>query len=352
MQYRNQFNLVADSLPHYLNADDNDYLWLPAGKFGLDTASELTSHQSAASVVAFDWNEPAALLNTEMEVDSFQTALFVGRQPLLSGNSLDNAIALFRQLLSVTNDPLQACLFKEDLAVLLTADAQSALALARLDEIQEECPYLVNRPRYIDTRVEALKNQLDVLVADGRYPAAESLATSLLQYRPENTKALDTLTEYNLLDLWATGQAEVDERNSPEPVRVAEFTMPTEGSAREVMLIHPPASVTYRLELPDTQTMLRSRVALAPRSWAWGGDGATFIVQIEPTDESSDTQYWTHVGNEDQDHVWHIVEIPLDEYAGKEVTITLNTNAGPAGDATGDWAGWATPRILRTAPYS
>jgi len=197
-----------------------------------------------------------------------------------------------------------------------------------------------------------LRDQLDVVLGDGKNLEAEGVAAGLLEYRPENAKALDIFTEYNLLNLWAAGQAEVQQRNSPEPVRVTHFTMPREGDAREVILIHPPASIAYRLKLPESPTVLRSRVALAPKSWAWGGDGVTFVVQIESAGGLHDERFEIQVGNEEQDHVWHIVEIPLGDYAGQEVTLTLKTSAGPAGDATGDWAGWETPRILRMSPDS
>jgi hypothetical protein len=42
------------------------------------------------------------------------------------------------------------------------------------------------------------------------------------------------------------------------------------------------------------------------------------------------------------------VALPLDEFAGQTVTFTLATKAGPAGDGTGDWAGWDAPRIVQT----
>jgi hypothetical protein len=350
MNYRNQFNLVSASLPYYLNDDDSDYLWLPAGQFGLDEASALVGHQGGASVVAFDWNRPAALSGSTMDIQPFQTALFVGRQPSRSASSLDNTIALYEELLAVVAEIDQACLFKEDLAFLLLADGQTDSASARLDQIQEECPNLVDQTRFMSARVGALREKLDNALADGSDQEAESTALELLQYRPGYVKALDTLTAFNLLQQWSIGEADVDEKHSPEPVRAMQFTMPREGDAREVLLIHPPASVTYRLTLPEGKPVLRTRLALAPRSWSWGGDGATFVAFIEPVEGSPQEILRRHVNNEAQDHVWHVVIVSLEEYAGEDVRLTLTTEAGPSGDAAGDWAGWETPRILRLQP--
>ncbi len=350
MNYRNQFNLVAASLPYYLNDAEGDYLWLPAGRFSLDQALDLASRQGSVSVIAFDWDEPAALLNSDLEVDQFQTALYVGRQSLESGSSLDKTIALFRELIAVVRDPLQACMFAEDMAVLLLADGQPEPALSELDRIEADCPTLTVRSRFVSTHIEALAKQLDVLLATGRHSEAERLAVQLLEYRPEHIKALEVLTVFDLLHLFSAGQARVDEQYSPEPVQATSFTMPGEGEGREVILIHPPSSVTYRLTLPEGKPLLRTRLALAPESWPWGGDGATFIVRIQPVDGSPQELERIHIGNSQPEHVWHVVELPLDDYSGQEVILSLATEAGPAGDATGDWAGWETPRILRRAP--
>jgi hypothetical protein len=36
----------------------------------------------------------------------------------------------------------------------------------------------------------------------------------------------------------------------------------------------------------------------------------------------------------------------MEQYAGQTITLTLVTDPGPAGDTTGDWAGWDSPRIV------
>ena len=46
------------------------------------------------------------------------------------------------------------------------------------------------------------------------------------------------------------------------------------------------------------------------------------------------------------DRAWHDVEVPLRQYAGQTITLTLETDPGPKGDTTGDWAGWESPRVV------
>jgi hypothetical protein len=98
--------------------------------------------------------------------------------------------------------------------------------------------------------------------------------------------------------------------------------------------------------LPDGPVTYSSRVALAPDSWSWGGDGVTFVLKIETESGGEMEVYRQHVGNDPEDREWHEVNVPLKEYSGQDVKITLATEVGPAGDGTGDWAGWERPRIM------
>ena len=43
-------------------------------------------------------------------------------------------------------------------------------------------------------------------------------------------------------------------------------------------------------------------------------------------------------------------EVSLAAYAGQRVRLTLRTESGPAGDVTGDWAGWERPRLIWQIP--
>ena len=75
----------------------------------------------------------------------------------------------------------------------------------------------------------------------------------------------------------------------------------------------------------------------------------TFVVEAQPAGGVARELYRQHVGNDAADRRWHAVTLPLDDFAGQTVTFTLATEVGPAGDGTGDWAGWDSPRIVRLA---
>jgi hypothetical protein len=42
--------------------------------------------------------------------------------------------------------------------------------------------------------------------------------------------------------------------------------------------------------------------------------------------------------------------VSLADYAGQAVNLTLTTEVGPAGNGTGDWAGWGNPRLIWEVP--
>ena len=81
-------------------------------------------------------------------------------------------------------------------------------------------------------------------------------------------------------------------------------------------------------------------------TWNWGGDGSRFILRVEPESGDQVTVFDQYVSNQPPDRKWHDVDIPLDRFAGQTVTLTLQTDPGPQGDTTGDWAGWDSPRIV------
>ncbi len=101
------------------------------------------------------------------------------------------------------------------------------------------------------------------------------------------------------------------------------------------------------VDLPPEPAALRFRVALDPQSWEWGGDGVTFVVTAQGGGEPAQELYRRHLGRDAAGRGWHAAEVSLAEWAGRAVTITLSTEAGPAGDGTADWAGWDSPRIVR-----
>jgi hypothetical protein len=122
--------------------------------------------------------------------------------------------------------------------------------------------------------------------------------------------------------------------------------MPNTGDTGEALFIHPPATAAFEIALPETPVIFSSRIALAPESWAWGGDGVTFVLGLETAAGQSTELFRQHIENTPPNQTWHDVSVSLAQYAGQTITLTLTTENGPAGDGTGDWAGWETPRLL------
>jgi hypothetical protein len=72
----------------------------------------------------------------------------------------------------------------------------------------------------------------------------------------------------------------------------------------------------------------------------------TFVLRLETAEGQTAELLRQHIGNTPADQTWHEVSVSLADYAGQQVTLILTTEEGPAGDGTGDWAGWETPRLL------
>jgi len=168
----------------------------------------------------------------------------------------------------------------------------------------------------------------------------------LLRLDIREPSALPVLAVTDLLQMFEAGDAQVSENQVPEPVEVRRFTMPQNGDWSDVLFMHSGASVSWQVALPEEPTALSFRAAMDPNSWDWGGDGGTFVVQIETDTGSPQELYRRHVTNEDSDRRWRNELVSLAEYAGQKVTLTLLTEPGPRMDFTGDWAGWGQPLIV------
>lgn len=121
--------------------------------------------------------------------------------------------------------------------------------------------------------------------------------------------------------------------------RVGEVRMPA-------IFMHPPyrtgagysfaaASVT----LPEGKPKLE--FALGFREGSTSADGCLFKVVVIDGDESKEVfaeQYATL-------DAWAHREVDLSAFAGKQATIKLITDAGPANNTTSDWACWGRPRV-------
>ncbi len=178
-----------------------------------------------------------------------------------------------------------------------------------------------------------------------------------------NPAKRDLLTIYQVADLIARfPQAQIQQPPQPlcetkpgedpslcQYVSVTQFTMPQNGDTRPVLVIHPPAQVSYQVQLPNRPTFLWVSLAMDPITWGWGGDGATFVLTIDDgTGPAVILQ--RHVSNEPPDQRWHDVAVDLSRWRGRSVTLTFGTQPGPANNYVGDRAGWGMMWIMRGEP--
>ncbi len=160
--------------------------------------------------------------------------------------------------------------------------------------------------------------------------------------RHNELRLLDAVT---VSDLVAELPQAVVEAPSDPPVEVLIYTLPSEAGYPAIRLA-PEGRLIYTLDLPPAPVCLRLDVAMYPDSWAWGGDGAAFIVEAA-IDDQREVLLDTYISNATEDRHWHAHLIDLSPYGGRTLQLILRTGPGPAGDFTGDWAGWGMPRIVR-----
>ena len=107
--------------------------------------------------------------------------------------------------------------------------------------------------------------------------------------------------------------------------------------------------VSYNTMIPINSSLTFS-IGMDERTWSSDkGDGVLFEIYININDTKSDyTIFSKYIDpkNNVSDRKWHDFEIPLNNYAGENVTISFVTSPGPKNDCAYDWAYWGEPRII------
>jgi hypothetical protein len=119
------------------------------------------------------------------------------------------------------------------------------------------------------------------------------------------------------------------------------------GVLSKAIFAHPPIRLTWRVAVPTGRSVLRTAVALRPYVWEGRSDGVIFNIAIE--DGTSTVAAYSKLvdpAHRFEDRAWITVEVDLSSYAGRSVSVTLETTPGPSGDSSFDWAMWAHPRII------
>lgn len=352
LNYRQGLNLVNASLPYYLDRSSSENIYLFGNDLDAKDLEPLREVENEVWAVVFDWNSPTSLLKAapDLEITPFQTALFVVAQTDQTGSSLERLEALYDRLIPLVSEPEQRCLLYQDRAVVLMTARKWEKVAEAVAQLRGPCQEVVDDSRFQAIEQALLLEKLNMAVENGDTAEATSLAIRILAFDRKSSPALAVLTAEALADLVTQGLADIEDQDSPESVRLERFSMPQDGDWGDVLLLHPPASITFDLTLPDEPVTFHTRIAMAPESWGWGGDGATFILRIQFAGEATQELFRQHIYNTKPDQRWHAVNIPLAKYAGQHVRLTLVTENGPSGDGTGDWAGWETPRLMWSVP--
>ena len=161
--------------------------------------------------------------------------------------------------------------------------------------------------------------------------------------RQNTPDLLDAVTRIDLIQDFET--ASIEQTTDPPP-EILPFAIPGEESL-DTILLPPSSKLTYSITVPAAPACFRVDLAMYPDSWAWGGDGARFLVIVATNEGSSDVLLDSYLPNTPEHQHWHPYLLDLSPYAGQTIRLSLETDPGPAGDFTGDWAGWGLPRIVQ-----
>ena len=352
LSHANGFNPAHFALPYYLEQNGNPVQQLLYEDFEVSKLQSLPDTGNNVYLVLSNWTTPTQFEDPALEVNPFSYFLFVVEDTEQSGPVIDRLIHLYEQTLTITNQLLASCLLYSDLAALETAAGRYLAANDWLEAARTACadiPEQVSSGVRGDTK-EALFNgllsELETANLNNNVEEARSLATLLLTFDPKHPTALETLTAVNLQQQFQQGLAVIEQNQAPELVSIRPFIMPNSGDNGDVLFIHPPSTAAFEVTLPESPVIFSSRIALAPESWEWGGDGVTFVLHLETAAGQSIELFRQHIENNPANQTWHNIAISLAEYAGQTITLILTTEEGPAGNGIGDWAGWETPRLL------
>jgi hypothetical protein len=347
------FNQVSATLPFYLEQKSSDFTLVPANYLD-SNAVEMLLH-SDANVWAVIFNRVVPIHFNEssgIQAEPFQGSLYLLEKPDQPGETFDEVIKLYEQLIPLTASPLPQCLLKKDLALLYITKQDLLSAKHWFEDAQTQCsakiPARYGGQEFVLSIYPPLIEQYE---AQGQKDEALQVAKELFQIDSKNESALNTLAIFDVLEAFKNDALQLSDAQAAMPVHIEQFAIPPNSEGVDVLLTHPPASVSFEVELPEEPALFYGRAAMHPESWHWGGNGSVFVVQIQTEDTPLTEIYRQHVSNDENDRKWHEVRIPLQQYAGQTVTFTLLTEPGPNVDFSGDWAGWESPLIMRDVPY-
>lgn len=346
------YNIARDGLVYYLGAEGKDLHILKGSNLApVDTAG-LESEDGDVFAVVMYWDDGEPLNGPDVEVHSYQEGIYLVEYPQAQGSALQKVAGVYERLLPLAEPDVVRCLMMQDLVTINLNLAREIVAGELLVDLLDACPQPpVPRLSHLREGAEqATRQALDRRLAQASESGTEReerLVTSvLLALEGNEDQAQEAITLYDLTEM-VNSEATRINTQAPEPVDVFSYKMPYESEdSLPALLLHPPAEISFQLELPPEPVALDTHVGMFADSWEWGGDGSTFVVYLTDAEGNTNEVWRKHVSNEPADRYWHPLEISLSEYGGQTVTLTLETEPGPQGSETGDWALWRWPRIV------
>lgn len=343
-------NFVGDSLSYYLDKDSKQFHLIEATRILPKDIDELNLNANRANniwgVVSY-WGG-SDFEKQNLKVEAHKGSHYLIQDPSFEGSNLERILNIYDRSLPLAETPFPHCVIEQDVAMFYQKMGQFDSASRILDSARGECPEISSI--FLNSRLsnmlnlEHLYREFEVAKSSGSVEEIRELAAAIQPNYPQDEELQAYLKIFDLLDMFDQGQAQVESNALEPPVRTS-FGMPPNNYEGDVLLLHPPGRVTYELTLPEDPVVLRTRIAMVPDSWEWGGDGSTFVIEVETNGGNVTELFRQHISNEAVDQYWHPVEIPLSNYAGQEVNLTFQTEPGPVNSDTGDWAIWDRPGI-------
>ncbi len=326
-------------LPYYLAQHFSQFQIVDGNRLNDSFLSTLENVPDSGRVWVFALNRVVPMDNLPATVTVQQFAGDVFLLTADEGNRFQQLQTLYEALIAHSAQPRPRCQIANASALLHLSVDQFEQASSLVNQAESLCP---GDSANDDIRFRIDQGLLDALLEDGRKQEALLVANRLWQSNRNYEVAVSTLTALDF-DLQS---AVIKLNNAPEAVRSFTVTMPQTGDFGEAILLHPPAEIVFDITLPTDPTRLYTRIAMAPDSWEWGGDGSEFVVEILNDGDSWTPLFQQYVDNEDENRRWQEVSIPLTQYAGQSTRLRLRSTAGPNADSTGDWAVWELPRLF------
>ncbi|MFW6098068.1 MAG: hypothetical protein ACOC9Z_08320, partial [Chloroflexota bacterium] len=346
------YNIAHDGLVYYLRGAAGDLHILKGSNLAPADTLDLQNVDGDIFAVVMYWDDGRQLAGPDVDVRSYQEGIFLLQFPETQGTALQKVATVYERLLPLAEPDVVRCLMMQDLVSINLNLAREIVAGELLVDLLDVCPQppVPRLSQLRDATLQATRQALDRRLAcaseDGTEREQRLVTSVLLALEGNEDQAQEAVTVFDLTEM-VTAEAAMISTQAPEPVDVFPYKMPYETEdAAPALLLHPPAEVSFRLELPPEPTALKTQVGMFADSWEWGGDGSTFVVHLTDAEGNTGELWRKHVGNSAADRYWHPLEISLSDYGGQTVTLTLETEPGPNGSETGDWALWRWPRIV------